>query len=108
MSSGVPASMEIQALGGQDTHTVVYDVHTTRWFSAVALALICYDNVLTFSDEVRFLWPMRWNSIKVMIYLNRLVSLCFISMNAYTLIGTNGPFSNTFCEVVLGSTGQHT
>ncbi|KAG8800384.1 hypothetical protein FRB91_000585 [Serendipita sp. 411] len=105
MVNGVLTPLEIQALGGQNIFTVIYDVYITRWFSAIALSLICYDNLLTLSDEVDFLWPKRWSSIKVLLHLNRLVSLCFISANAYTLVGTNGPISNTSCEIVLVSTG---
>ncbi|KAG8832644.1 hypothetical protein FRC17_000956 [Serendipita sp. 399] len=52
MLDGFLTPLEIEALGGQNILTVVYDVYITRWFSAIALTLVCYDNLLTFSDEV--------------------------------------------------------
>ncbi|CAG8767917.1 1_t:CDS:2, partial [Acaulospora colombiana] len=33
---------------------VAVDVATTRWTSAIALAILCYDTVLTLGDEVSF------------------------------------------------------
>ncbi|PVF97477.1 hypothetical protein CPB86DRAFT_706987 [Serendipita vermifera] len=99
------SALEFQALGGRPLSVVANEIATSRWTSAIALAILCYDTVLTLGEEIQFIWPKRWSSIKTLAYLNRFVSFSFILTNAYALSAINRSLSNGFCEVLLLSTG---
>ncbi|PVF97480.1 hypothetical protein CPB86DRAFT_785779, partial [Serendipita vermifera] len=47
------SSLQLQALGGRPLAVVANEVAMNRWMSAVALAIICYDTILTLPEEVR-------------------------------------------------------
>ncbi|PVF97481.1 hypothetical protein CPB86DRAFT_423819 [Serendipita vermifera] len=99
------SALELQALGGRPLAVVAGEVAINRWMSAVALAIICYDTVLTLPEEIEFLWSKKWSDVKVLTYLNRFISFCFIAINSFMFSSVNRSLSNSFCEVVMISTG---
>ncbi|PVF96082.1 hypothetical protein CPB86DRAFT_527151 [Serendipita vermifera] len=50
------------------------DLALTKWCSAIAVTVLIYDTLLTLGEEVELLWPKRWNIVKTLIYLNRLIT----------------------------------
>ncbi|PVF97483.1 hypothetical protein CPB86DRAFT_785784 [Serendipita vermifera] len=99
------SSLELQALGGKPLAVVAGEVAINRWMSAVALAIVSYDTILTLPEEIEFLWSKKWSDVKVLTYLNRFVSFFFIAINCYMFSGIDRSLSNSFCEVLLISTG---
>lgn len=81
------------------------NVELTKYFSAIGFTILLYDSLLTFGDEVRLLWDERWTIVKVLFYVNRVLSFWFISINTYHLTGFAPPFSQTFCQVLILTTG---
>ncbi|PVF97485.1 hypothetical protein CPB86DRAFT_785787 [Serendipita vermifera] len=81
------------------------DVVLTRYFAAIGFSILCYDSILTFDDEIRLVWPEKWTLVKILFYINRVVSIFFISLNTYHLSGVAPPFSNSFCQVLILTTG---
>ncbi|PVF90760.1 hypothetical protein CPB86DRAFT_821141 [Serendipita vermifera] len=79
------SALELQALGGRPLAVV----------AAVALAIICYDTVLTLPEEIEFLWSKKWSDVKVLTYLNRFVSFFFIAINCYMFSGIDRSLSNS-------------
>ncbi|KAH8119882.1 hypothetical protein DFH11DRAFT_14348 [Phellopilus nigrolimitatus] len=45
----------------------------SNYVDVVSLALASYDFLLTFADEVRFIWPSKWGVVKVAFFLTRYV-----------------------------------
>ncbi|KAG8758932.1 hypothetical protein FRC14_007066 [Serendipita sp. 396] len=80
-------------------------VMLTRSFSAIALVVFIYDTTITFDDEVRFLWPKRWSTIKFCVYCNRLLSLGFLALNAIQTGPIRLTLSNHFCSVFFPMSG---
>ncbi|KAG8780729.1 hypothetical protein FRC15_009321, partial [Serendipita sp. 397] len=72
-------------------------VALTRWASAIALTIFVWDNLLTLGDEVYFIWPKKWSSVKVCTYGNRI--LCFVALvlNTLQLDTTHRNFTYEFC-----------
>ncbi|KAG8812255.1 hypothetical protein FRC17_002111 [Serendipita sp. 399] len=104
--SSVSASalaLEFQALynTGQTLPVVAELMNVTRYAHAAAVALICYDTLLTFKDEVQYIWPMKLSIIKMFIYGNRLLSFFFILIHAGPMVGLDRSFTSKYCEGIV-------
>ncbi|PVF97484.1 hypothetical protein CPB86DRAFT_423997 [Serendipita vermifera] len=99
------SALELQALGGRPLAVTASEIALNRWMSAVGLAIICYDTILTLPEEIQFLWPKKWSDVKALTYLNRFISFFFIIINAYMFNSAGHSLSNSFCEVLVTSTG---
>lgn len=49
-------------------------------------AVLIYDHLLTFSEEIRVIWPTRLTSTKLLFILNRYVSLATYSLAVVLLL----------------------
>ncbi|KAG8860796.1 hypothetical protein FRB91_000583 [Serendipita sp. 411] len=80
-------------------------VALTRWASAIALTIFVWDNLLTLGDEVYFIWPKKWSSVKVCTYGNRI--LCFVALvlNTLQLDTTHRNFTYEFCAAYFHIAG---
>ncbi|TDL19482.1 hypothetical protein BD410DRAFT_436962 [Rickenella mellea] len=61
-------------LPGEGHHTlyhVFFDYQAAKYVTIASTAILVWDYWLTFSDEVRFLWPSRWSFAKCLFFLNR-------------------------------------
>ncbi|KAG8834026.1 hypothetical protein FRC18_002720 [Serendipita sp. 400] len=103
------AALELQALHntGQTFPVVVQLMNATRWGHAAALALISYDTLLTFRDEVQYIWPMKLSIIKVLIYGNRLSALSVILIHAGPMVGLNRSFTTKDCQGIFIASGSY-
>lgn len=81
------------------------NVALTKYFAAIGFTIVCWDTLLTLPDEIRLIWPERWSLVKALFYANRVVSFIFIALNTYHLTGLAPAFSNTFCQVLIMTTG---
>ncbi|PAV15984.1 hypothetical protein PNOK_0884200 [Pyrrhoderma noxium] len=51
--------------------TVAYDLRVTNALTLSSLVILIYDIVLTFSDEVKYVWAANWTLVKLLFFLNR-------------------------------------
>ncbi|PVF96079.1 hypothetical protein CPB86DRAFT_816676 [Serendipita vermifera] len=74
-----------------------------RWCSAAAVTILFHDTIITFGDEVEFLWPKKWGYIKIIIYLNRCITFSFTL--TWSLMQANVlTFTNLGCKVLFSIT----
>ncbi|CCA70495.1 hypothetical protein PIIN_04432 [Serendipita indica DSM 11827] len=65
-------------------------LYVTRLLNAVALAILCYDTIILFDEEVRYLWPKKMSLVKVLLYL---VSTTNFDANSYSYAHRIGLFA---------------
>lgn len=80
-------------------------LYVTRLLNAVALAILCYDTIILFDEEVRYLWPKKMSLVKVLLYLNRAICFTFTALNAAHFIGLRKSFSMDFCKTAIVGVG---
>jgi len=62
--------------------------------------LLIYDHVLTFSDEVNYIWNARQGLVSVIFLLNRYIVPLVLAVDIYETMGlSSGPTSVLFCKV---------
>ncbi|PVG00998.1 hypothetical protein CPB86DRAFT_823865 [Serendipita vermifera] len=106
-SADLSGNLELQGLrlNHQSMFEVADNVMISRYTSAVSVAILWYDTCLTLGDEVQYLWPKKWGSMKVLLYSNRLFSFVFLTENAYMLSAVDRSLTNKLCEELLIAAG---
>lgn len=62
--------------------------------------LLVYDHILTFGDEVNYIWKTRKGIVPVIFLVNRYLIPLVLSIDIYETMGlSSGPTSITFCKV---------
>ncbi|EJD03637.1 uncharacterized protein FOMMEDRAFT_166989 [Fomitiporia mediterranea MF3/22] len=59
---------------------------TVNYANAICVALVAYDFLLTFVDEVRLIWPAKWNVGKILFFLTRYPVFLDVALNLVDLI----------------------
>ncbi|KAG8809344.1 hypothetical protein FRC19_005302 [Serendipita sp. 401] len=90
---------------GESLPAVAQLTNVTRWAHAAALALLCYDTLLTFQDEVKYIWSMNLSIIKVFIYGNRLLSFIVILIYVGPMVSLDRSSTNQYCQGIFIVTG---
>ncbi|KAH9858603.1 hypothetical protein C2E23DRAFT_880070 [Lenzites betulinus] len=67
--------------------SVFHDLAATRYLSAVGLTVLLFDHLLTFADEVKYIWPAPATYAKYMFLLNRYTVLGTLIAVAYNMSG---------------------
>jgi len=73
------------------------DIQTTHYANLAATVLLVYDHIITFSDEVEYMWPGAINPGKVLFLWNRYYYLCY--MLVIEFVDLNNTLSTQFCHV---------
>jgi len=82
--------------------SVLRDVYATRYMSAVGLVVLCYDHVLTFSDEVNLIWRAPASFAKYTFLFNRYLVLSTQIVAATEMCGFVGNiFTAASCRQIL-------
>ncbi|KAG8768071.1 hypothetical protein FRC15_005324, partial [Serendipita sp. 397] len=97
LASGLPS---LQSMG-ESLPAVAQLTNVTRWAHAAALALLCYDTLLTFQDEVKYIWSMNLSIIKVFIYGNRLLSFIVILIYVGPMVSLDRSSTNQYCQGIF-------
>ncbi|KAL5519273.1 hypothetical protein ACEPAH_956 [Sanghuangporus vaninii] len=62
---------------------------TVNYANVICAALIAYDYLLTLPDEIRLIWPAKWNAGKIMFFLTRYPVFVDTSLTIVNLIQPN-------------------
>ncbi|CAE6448483.1 unnamed protein product [Rhizoctonia solani] len=68
-----------------ELETAVHDAFLGHCVSVAALALLFYDHLITFADEVRLVWPAKFGLVKAIFFINRYPGSIWISI-AYAIL----------------------
>jgi len=60
-----------------------------------ASAIIVYDYMITFDQEIELIWKARWSMVKYLFLVNRYYILCCVIFNNYALFTTS--LTDSFC-----------
>ncbi|EIW61378.1 uncharacterized protein TRAVEDRAFT_44194 [Trametes versicolor FP-101664 SS1] len=68
-----------------------HDLFVVRALALAGYVILLYDCVLTFPDEllaqIKYIWPTRWSTVKVIYLLNRYGNLAFLGLADIQLMG---------------------
>ncbi|EPQ54345.1 hypothetical protein GLOTRDRAFT_111644 [Gloeophyllum trabeum ATCC 11539] len=82
--------------------TVLRNVQATRYLSAAGLVVLLWDHLLTFEDEVEFVWKAEWAVPKVLFLGLRYIVPVMLIINTYQMSGlVTHHLSDTVCKVWL-------
>ncbi|KAN0094507.1 hypothetical protein V8E55_002794 [Tylopilus felleus] len=70
-----------------ELQSAVTSIVDNNYVTLVILTAIGYDYILTFSDEIEFVWSQSWTSVSFMFVLVRYFGLC--SVTIFTLSGSS-------------------
>ncbi|KAL7282681.1 hypothetical protein ACG7TL_004155 [Trametes sanguinea] len=73
------------------------DLFVTRCLSVAGYAILVYECLATFPDEVQYIWPTRWSTVKIIYILNRYGNLLQIALANAQLTGIWWNQSPPFC-----------
>ncbi|EJD03305.1 uncharacterized protein FOMMEDRAFT_156690 [Fomitiporia mediterranea MF3/22] len=80
----------------------IRDANTTRYISAIGLVLLLYNHILSFPDEVEFIWSARSSFAKHVFLLNRyVVSVAQICVAVLMNHFTDDALPNASCQLVI-------
>ncbi|CAE7149568.1 unnamed protein product [Rhizoctonia solani] len=63
----------------------------------IGYALLIYDHILTFPEEVRFIWKAKKSPVVIMFLLNRYITPIVLAIDIYDKGGISTYMSHTFC-----------
>jgi len=104
MSSSSPL-LPLLSLGLKNRHVI----NAERYLSAVALSILVYDYILTFGDEVRYIWRRPISNIKVLYLMLRYSVLVAELVYFQALSGLSTHLTHDFCVgsfIVVASVGS--
>lgn len=87
------ASPEILA----DPESAIYNVRLSVIMGVVGFTVMMYDHVLTFTDEVQYIWKAKKTPVVFMFLLNRYVTPIVLSIDLYDKGGISSYTSKEFC-----------
>ncbi|KAI9064914.1 hypothetical protein FKP32DRAFT_1675297 [Trametes sanguinea] len=73
------------------------DLFVTRSLSVAGYVILVYECLATLPDEVQYIWPTRWSTVKIIYILNRYGNLLQIALANAQLIGVWWDQSPSFC-----------
>ncbi|KAL5514378.1 hypothetical protein ACEPAG_2466 [Sanghuangporus baumii] len=74
-SSSSPRIFDTE-IDSESARSIVVQINVNYYLSLIAFAILYYDYLLTFGDEVRFFWRRRKaNSVTILFFLNRYLSI---------------------------------
>ncbi|KAF8868790.1 hypothetical protein BD779DRAFT_875554 [Infundibulicybe gibba] len=72
---------------------IIADIRLTNYIAVGSLALLVFDHILTFGEEVELIWKSRWNLSKTVYLWQRYFALISLSgLTAARLRGSCGAF----------------
>jgi len=74
-------------------------LQTTRFSTLASFMVLLYDQVLTFEDEVTFVWRFPWSFGKILFLWNRYA--CIVSLGFMTGVIFQGQLPSSFCSGAL-------
>ncbi|CAG7848843.1 SubName: Full=Uncharacterized protein {ECO:0000313/EMBL:CCA68103.1} [Serendipita indica DSM 11827] len=100
-------ALQIEALRleGIPLWQIARNVTVSRYLQAAAVTILCYDTLLTLREEVRWLWPMKWEAIKVGLYINRLIAITFSIYSCLHFAGLQRDLSKAYCRGAFSAVG---
>lgn len=85
-------------MDAQEYTAVAFNVYASRYASIAGYVLMLYDHILTFDEEVRFIWAAPWTLPKTLFLIIRYFVPAFVLIHLCQLTGLS-TFSDTFCKV---------
>lgn len=85
-------------MDAQEYTTVAFNVYASRYASIAGYVLMLYDHILTFDEEVRFIWAAPWTLPKALFLIIRYFVPAFVLIHLCQLTGLS-TFSDMFCKV---------
>jgi len=73
----------------------ISDLHSTRYASIAASAIIVYDHLITLDQEIELIWKAQWSIVKYLYFINRYYVLFCVVFNNYALFTTS--LTDSFC-----------
>jgi len=79
--------------------SIVADIQNTRYSELSSSAIIVFDHLITFDQEVEHVWSAPWTIGKTLFLVNRYYTLFVVTFNNYGLFSSN--LTNSFCTKFL-------
>ncbi|QRV98049.1 hypothetical protein RhiJN_26068 [Ceratobasidium sp. AG-Ba] len=70
---------------------------SARCLFVTGVCILFYDHMLTFSDEVRYVWKQKWSIVSTIFVLNRYVTPFVIAVDLYDKGGLSNYLPYSFC-----------
>ncbi|KAJ1306087.1 hypothetical protein OPQ81_010799 [Rhizoctonia solani] len=77
--------------------TAIHDSRLCITLGVGGFALLIYDHMLTFTDEVQFIWKTKKSPVVIMFLLNRYITPIVLAIDLYDKGGIATYSSHTFC-----------
>lgn len=74
---------------------------TGLYWQAAGTALVLYDHITTFDQEVEFIWPHRWSLVKVLYILNRYIGDALMLHGTAVQLWIKGELLNKTCPSAI-------
>ncbi|KAF7300476.1 hypothetical protein HMN09_00931800 [Mycena chlorophos] len=65
--------------------TGLHDIETIRYAQLASSAIIVFDHIITFDEEVKLIWKSSWSMGKALFVINRYYTLVSVVINNYAL-----------------------
>ncbi|TFK38378.1 hypothetical protein BDQ12DRAFT_683567 [Crucibulum laeve] len=79
----------------------------SRFVDAAGLIVLLYDHILSFADEVEYIWGAKWTAPKFLFLLVRYAVPSGLLLHTYQISGiSNITLSNGFCKMVFAMTSN--
>ncbi|KAJ6577791.1 hypothetical protein B0H19DRAFT_1121388 [Mycena capillaripes] len=79
---------------------LLQDSQSTSYVAIAALTVLVFDHVLTFREEIEYMWFSKWNLAKCLYLWNRYFGLAALSFDAFFYTHPT-PTSNNTCQAFL-------
>ncbi|KAI0375966.1 hypothetical protein BV20DRAFT_960051 [Pilatotrama ljubarskyi] len=75
----------------------IEDLYFARALNLAGYVILVYECLVTFPDEVQYIWPTRWSIVKVIYLFNRYGNIAFLALADLQLLGIWWDSSPSFC-----------
>ncbi|KAI0355316.1 hypothetical protein OH77DRAFT_1479766 [Trametes cingulata] len=75
----------------------IQDLYFARALNLAGYTILLYECILTFPDEVQYIWPTRWSMVKIIYMFNRYGNITFVALADLQLLGVWWDSSPAFC-----------
>ncbi|QRV84000.1 dephospho-CoA kinase [Ceratobasidium sp. AG-Ba] len=80
-----------------DMETAAIHGFASNYYTVAGICVLLYDHILTFPDEVQYVWKQKWSVVSTMFVLNRYITPFVLAVDLYDKGGLSSYLSHSFC-----------
>ncbi|QRV98048.1 transmembrane protein [Ceratobasidium sp. AG-Ba] len=80
-----------------DMETAAVHGFASKSMFVAGVCVLLYDHILTFPEEVEYVWKQKWSAVSTMFVLNRYITPFILAVDLYDKGGLSNYLSQSFC-----------